>query len=179
MVFVLGMSTKHYQCWKFWSMATWATQILIAVFFKHKYLTNPLVAPEEIIIAAAENLARVLETSIPLNLQVSTIQALKDLSDVFTDATHKYCGPDAPPSHPHQKPTASPWVLPSPLSTQPPRVHTTTVSPKEPGILPTHAPSSVQHFLFPPDVSSVGPDLCSSRRADWGFECILKARYRS
>jgi hypothetical protein len=40
---VLGMSTEHYQCWKFWLMTTRATKILGATFFRHKYLTNPSV----------------------------------------------------------------------------------------------------------------------------------------
>jgi hypothetical protein len=71
--FVLGTSIKHYWCWKFWSTATQATQILGAVFFKHKYLTNPSVTPEDLDIPATKNLARALETSIPQYLQVSTI----------------------------------------------------------------------------------------------------------
>ncbi len=33
--------------------------------FKHNYLTNPLVTPEDLVIAAAENLTQALETSIP------------------------------------------------------------------------------------------------------------------
>jgi hypothetical protein len=65
--------------------------------------------------------------------------------------------PNAPPSHPHQEPTESPRVLPTSLGTPPPRVHTTTISPKVPSILPTCAPSSVQKFLFSPNMSSVGP----------------------
>jgi hypothetical protein len=59
--------------------------------------------------------------------------------------------------HPHQEPTASPRVPPTPLGTTPPRVYPTMISPRVPGILPTHAPSSVQNFLFPPEVLSVGP----------------------
>jgi hypothetical protein len=74
--FVLGTPTEHYQCWKLWSMATQATQIWgAAFFFMHKYLTNPLVTPEDLVIAVAENLARALKTSIPQHLRVSTIQA--------------------------------------------------------------------------------------------------------
>jgi hypothetical protein len=79
-VFVLGMSTKHYWCWKFWPTASRATRISGAAFFKHKYLTNPSVTPEDLVIAAAENLTQALETSIPQHLCASTIQALKDLS---------------------------------------------------------------------------------------------------
>jgi hypothetical protein len=76
--FVLGMSTKHYQCWKFCLTATQATQILGATFFKHKYLTNALVTPEDLVIAMAENLARALKTSILQHLWVSITQHPKE-----------------------------------------------------------------------------------------------------
>jgi hypothetical protein len=36
--------------------------------FKHKYLTNLLVTPEDLVIATAKNLAQALETSIPQHL---------------------------------------------------------------------------------------------------------------
>ncbi len=86
--FVLGTSTEHYQCWKFWSMATRATRIFGAIFFKHKYLTNLLFTPEDLVVTTAKNLAQALVTSIPQHLRISTIQALKDLSEVFAGATH-------------------------------------------------------------------------------------------
>jgi hypothetical protein len=57
-------------------MATQATRISGAAFFKHKYLTNLSVTPEDLVIAATENLTQALETSIPQHLRVSTIQAL-------------------------------------------------------------------------------------------------------
>jgi hypothetical protein len=65
--------------------------------------------------------------------------------------------PGAPPTRPHQEPTASPRVPPTPLCTPPPRMHPTMISPKVPDILPTCSPASVQKFLFPLEVSSVGP----------------------
>jgi hypothetical protein len=55
--FVLGTSTEHYRCWKFWLVTTRLTCILGAAFFKHKYLTNPAVAPEDRVIQAAGVLA--------------------------------------------------------------------------------------------------------------------------
>jgi hypothetical protein len=125
-------------------------------------LTNPPVTPVDLVIAAAENHAQALEISIPQHLQVSTIQALKDLSEVFTDASHKYSNdpaihmPNTPPSHPHREPMESPRVSPTPLGSPPPRVHTTMISLTAPSTLPTCAPSSIQKSLFPPDVSSVG-----------------------
>jgi hypothetical protein len=66
-----------------------ATRISGAAFFKRKYLTNPLVAPEDLVIASAKNLAQALKISIPKHLRVLTIQALKDLLEVFTDAAYK------------------------------------------------------------------------------------------
>ncbi len=138
-------------------MATRAIQISGAAFFKHKYLTSPSVTLADLVIAAAENLTQAHETSIPQCLWVSTIQALKDLSEVFTDAAHKYSNgptihmPKAPPTHPYQEPMAmaSPRALPTPLGTPSPRVHPTRFSPKVPGILPTCGPSSVQNCCSP------------------------------
>jgi hypothetical protein len=103
-------------------MATGATQILGATFFKHKYLTNPLLTPEDLVIAVAKNLARELETSIPQHLWVFTTQALKDLSEVFRDTSHKYSNdpaihmPDLPPSHPHQEPRNLQGCHPLPMA---------------------------------------------------------------
>jgi hypothetical protein len=157
---VLGTSTKHYWCWKFWSTATQATQISGAAFFKHKYLTNLSVTPEDLIIAVAENLTRAFKTSIPQHLRVFTIQALKELMEVFTDAPHKYSSnptihiPNAPPLHPHRELTESARVSPIPLGSPPPRMHTTTISPTAPGTLPTPAPTNVQISLFPLNVPS-------------------------
>jgi hypothetical protein len=150
--FVLGTSTEHYWCWKFWSKATRATQILGAAFFKHKYLTNLSATPDDLVIVMVENLPRALETSIPQHLCNPTIQALKDLSEVFTDVAHKYSNnpamhtilPGAPPTPPHQEPMASPMVPPTLPCTLPPRVHSTMISLRVPSILPTCSPSRVQ-----------------------------------
>jgi hypothetical protein len=50
---VLGTSTEHYWCNKLWSVTMQATRISGVAFFKHKYLTNPTVTPEDRVIAAA------------------------------------------------------------------------------------------------------------------------------
>jgi hypothetical protein len=81
--FVLGTSTKHYQCWKFWTPTTCATCISGAAFFKHKYLTNPSVTPEDQVIAAAACLTDTLQGIKSPQLHTSTLQALGDLCDVF------------------------------------------------------------------------------------------------
>ncbi len=89
-VFVLGTSTKHYCCWKFWSVTTRAIRISGAAFFKHKSLTNPMVPPEDRVIAAAGALAQALDNQMPTHMRESTIQALSNLQDVFQQANINY-----------------------------------------------------------------------------------------
>jgi hypothetical protein len=66
--FVLGTSIEHYRCWKFWSIDTRSTWVSGAAFFKHKYITNPAVSPEDLVIAAAANLSQALATNMPQQL---------------------------------------------------------------------------------------------------------------
>jgi hypothetical protein len=49
--FVIGTSFEHYRCQKIWMKDMHGTRILGAVWFKHKYLTNPSVTPEDRIAA--------------------------------------------------------------------------------------------------------------------------------
>jgi hypothetical protein len=83
-------STEHYRCWKFWSNDTRATRMLGAAFFKHQYITNPAITPEDLVIAAAANLSKALATNMLHHLRQSSIQALADLQDIFSRATNKY-----------------------------------------------------------------------------------------
>jgi hypothetical protein len=78
--FVVGTSPDHYQCWKFWSTTTRATQISGTAFFKHKYLSNPSATPKDLVITVAANLAKALETTIPIDLRDSSMKVLTDLS---------------------------------------------------------------------------------------------------
>jgi hypothetical protein len=110
--FVLGALTKHYRCWKFWSITTRATHISGGAFFKHKYLTNPMVTPEDRVIAAAGELAQALDNQMPPHMHESTIQALSDLKDVFQKAIIYY---NADPAT-HVIPAAPPRV---PLDARP------------------------------------------------------------
>ncbi len=58
-----------------------------AAFFKHKYLTNPLVMPEDQVIAAAARLTNALQGINQPQLNTSTLQALGDLQIEFYEAT--------------------------------------------------------------------------------------------
>jgi hypothetical protein len=86
--FVLGMSTRHYQCWKFWTPTIRATRISGAAFFKHKYLTNPSVTPKDQVIAAVARLTNALQGINQPQLNTSTLQALSDLRGVFYKAAN-------------------------------------------------------------------------------------------
>jgi hypothetical protein len=59
--FILGTSTKYYRCWKSWLVTMRATRISGAAFFKHKYLTNPTVTPEDRVIETAGALPQALD----------------------------------------------------------------------------------------------------------------------
>jgi hypothetical protein len=88
--FVLGTSTEHYRCWKFWTVSTRATRISSTAFFKHKYLTNPSVTPEDQIIAAAACLTNAIQGTITANMRTSTLKSLGDLQSIFHDAAKGY-----------------------------------------------------------------------------------------
>ncbi len=66
---MLGTSTEHYQCCKFWTVSTRATRISSTAFFKHKYLTNPSITPKDQIIAAAARLTNAIQGTITANMR--------------------------------------------------------------------------------------------------------------
>ncbi len=67
---------------------TRATCISGATFFKHKYLTNPLVMPEDQVIVAPACLTDTLQGIKSPQLHTSTLQALGDLCNVFYEAAN-------------------------------------------------------------------------------------------
>ena len=107
--FVLGTSTKHYRCWKFWTPTTRATRISGAAFFKHKYLTNPSITPEDQVIAAAAHLSNTLQGIRSPQLHTSTLKSLGDLQDIFHEAANR-----TPDHSPMQAPRTLPRVTPTP-----------------------------------------------------------------
>jgi hypothetical protein len=62
---------------------THGTRILGAVWFKHKYLTNPSVTPKDRIIAAIGGLAKTLRTNVPPQLHDNTVDKLQKLQDIL------------------------------------------------------------------------------------------------
>jgi hypothetical protein len=95
---------------------TRATRISGIAFFKHKYLTNPAVTPEDRVIEAAGVLAQTLDNQMPPHMCKSTIQALSNLQKKIQQATINY---NVDPAT-HVTPAAPPRVpldtLPEPAS---------------------------------------------------------------
>jgi hypothetical protein len=129
--FVSGASTEHYQCWKFWMVSTWATRILGTAFFKHKYLTNPSVIPEDQIVVAAARFTKAIQGTTIANLCTSTLKSLGDLQSIFHKAA-KGCDthqrkPEAPimhaePPHEPESPRTRNNNTPTQSPCAPPRV---------------------------------------------------------
>jgi hypothetical protein len=78
----LGTSVEHHRCFKMYITKTRATRVSDTVFFKHQYITNPMVSPESLVVAAAQQLTTALKGNIPAGNK--TAEALKRLSDLFT-----------------------------------------------------------------------------------------------
>ena len=109
-----------------------------------------MATPKDLVIAAAANLAKALETTILVDLHDSSMQALMDLSALFSEVA--LCYNDDPVTHvitpetvlkqPHQVPTTSPRLPLTPMPTPPSRVQHTVHSPRVPASLPTSPPSA-------------------------------------
>jgi hypothetical protein len=78
----LGTSMEHHRCFKIYVPKTRATRVSNMVFFKHQYKTNPVVSPESLVVAAAQQLTTALKRNIPAGNE--TAEALKKVSDLFT-----------------------------------------------------------------------------------------------
>jgi hypothetical protein len=78
----LGTSMEHHRCFKINVTKTRATRVSDTIFFKHQYITNPMVSPESLVVAAAQQLTTALKGNIPAGNK--TAQALKRVSDLFT-----------------------------------------------------------------------------------------------
>jgi hypothetical protein len=87
---MLGTSTEHFRCWKFWMVSMRATRISGTAFFKHKYLTNPSVTPKDQIIVAAARLTNAIQGTITVNMRTSSLKLLGDLQSIFHDAAKGY-----------------------------------------------------------------------------------------
>jgi hypothetical protein len=58
--YCLGNSWEHYRYHKIWIVDTRSVRVGQTIFFKHKYLTQPSVTPQDAIVGASDNLCGVL-----------------------------------------------------------------------------------------------------------------------
>jgi hypothetical protein len=117
---VISTSTEHYRCWKVWSIATHTTCIAATVFFKHEYLTNPSVSPADALIAAAANLAHVIQQNAKAqHVGSKNMQDLQRLQQFFHEAATPQLTTPAP-AHLTSNRTPPPRVpIATPLPTLP------------------------------------------------------------
>jgi hypothetical protein len=80
--FSLGMSMEHHRCFRVYITKTWVTQISEKVFFKHQYITNPMVLPKSHVVTAAQQITIALQRNIPTGNK--TAEALQKVSKLFT-----------------------------------------------------------------------------------------------
>jgi hypothetical protein len=76
--YVIGASFEHYQCYKVWMKDIHTMQVSGAVWFKHKYLTNQSITPEDQIVPAIGGLAKTLTTGVLLQLCNDTVDKLQN-----------------------------------------------------------------------------------------------------
>ena len=79
--YYIGVSKEHYQCHKVYISSTRGIRVCETVFFKHKYLTQPLFTVNDALILAADNLATAINGAIPND--TATQAGIRQLLDIF------------------------------------------------------------------------------------------------
>ena len=77
----LGPSLEHHRCFNLYNKATRSERISGTVFFKHKFLTSPIITPEDRVVEAAQQLTSALQGNVPGSNQ--QMDALKNVAEVF------------------------------------------------------------------------------------------------
>ena len=54
----LGAALQHYRCHRIWNKETKAERVSDTVFFKHKYITEPTLTPEDMLLKASRSTSR-------------------------------------------------------------------------------------------------------------------------
>ena len=87
----LGTSDEHYRCYKIHVKETRAERISETVFFKHKYVSNPSLTHGDLVVKAAQDLARVLLHKSNAKGD-DNLRGLKALSGMFSALAHSEPG---------------------------------------------------------------------------------------
>jgi hypothetical protein len=73
---------EHHQCYRVYITRTQATRVSNIMHFKHQYITNPTIAPEFHVVAAAQQLAHALMGNILAGNKM--VEALTKVSKLLT-----------------------------------------------------------------------------------------------
>jgi len=64
----LGTSMEHHRCFKIYVKSTRAERVTDTVLFKHMYITNPTVTPEDTVVAASQQLTQAIKGTTPRSM---------------------------------------------------------------------------------------------------------------
>ena len=78
----LGAALQHYRCHRVWNKETKAERISDTVFFKHKYITQPTLTPEDMLLQAIQALRHVLQKTKNPKGELN-YEAIKSLDAIF------------------------------------------------------------------------------------------------
>ena len=72
---------EHHRCFTVWIKKTRPERVTDTVFFKHKYLTNPEVTPEDKVVATAQILTQAMKVN--LTGESKEMEALEKVAEMF------------------------------------------------------------------------------------------------
>ena len=75
--YYIGTSQEHHRCFRVWVKKTKAERVSDTIFVKHKYLTQPIITPEDAVIQAASDLKQAITGFVPKSNE--SRKALKQL----------------------------------------------------------------------------------------------------
>ena len=117
----LGASDKHYRCHKVWNVETKAERVSDTVFFKHKYITQPTLTPEDVMIRAILNLRNAIQKAKDKKGDVN-FEAIKKLDSIFNSPQEGAAPPRVNAQRPRVESSAQKVDCRVPPDAQSPRV---------------------------------------------------------
>jgi hypothetical protein len=85
----IGMSNKHYRCYKVFVQDTKEEGTTDTINFHHKRVTNPKVSAADAITVAANNLTETIQTNMQKDLTTLNMKELERLAQIFQEAATK------------------------------------------------------------------------------------------
>ena len=83
-------STERYHYYTVWIRETGAKIVSDTVYFKHKYITNPTVTPEDAVIQEAQQLPVAFKGKLKTTMEKSGIYQLNKLDAIFNMTAEKF-----------------------------------------------------------------------------------------